>query len=106
MLDKAALIGGTLETLPQEDVVINGKGTIRVRALTRAEMLGLGDGLSVLEIERKMISMALVEPTLTEAEVKLWQESSPVDEMTMVVRRINALGGVGRGADKTAYKSF
>ncbi len=106
MLDKAALTGGTINALPQEDVEIPGKGSVRVRALTRAEMLSLGDNLSVLEIERKMISMAMIDPVLTEAEVKAWQDSSPVNEMTTVVRKINALGGVGQGVDKTAYKSL
>jgi hypothetical protein len=104
MMDKATLIGGA-GLLPQQDVEIPGKGIVRVRALTRAEMLSFGDGLSVLELERKMIAKGMVEPAMTEADVETWQASSPVGEMTPVIHKINELGGIQRGSDKTAYKS-
>lgn len=103
MIDKATLLVGA--ALPTAEVEIPRKGTVLVRALTRAEMLSIPGELSVLEVECKMISMGMTNPQLTESEVAEWQASSPVDEMTLVVRKINELGGIGRDADKSAYKS-
>lgn len=103
------------ESLPEADVEIVGKGTMRVRALTRAEAMSCqnvkdGDG-RVAAIERKMLALAIVgfngEPgSLTEAEIGRWQKASAAGEMEPVGRMVQELSGMTEGAAKEAYQEF
>ncbi len=98
------------ESLPEADVEIPGKGTVRVRALTRAEALScqsVKDGPGRVEaIERKMLALAMVDPEMTEAEVGRWQKASVAGEMDRVGNKIQELSGMTEGAAKAAYKEF
>ena len=93
--------------LPEDDVEIPGVGTVRVRGLSRYEVLlaqreqpkGAG------AMERVILRFGLVDPELTEDEVTQWQKASPAGELEPVTRRIQALSGMGEGADKAQYKS-
>lgn len=79
-----------------EDVEIPGKGTVQVRGLTRSEALGLqklGE-LDALEMERKLVALAMVEPALTEDEVLTWQENSPAGELEPIAEAIQRLSGL------------
>lgn len=99
-LTVAALTAPRLET---EEFEIAG-GTVLIRALSRHEMLtasAAADGGGALAMEREMISFALVEPTMTVDQVAEWQKASPAAEMMPLVHRINALSGVGKGAEKS-----
>lgn len=91
----------------QEPIEIPGVGEVRIRALSRAEALELqGVELPVAEMERKLLSLALVEPKLTEAEVGEWQAASPAGELQPVVTAITRLSGLEPTAAKEAVKSF
>lgn len=109
------LKGRLLSTrLDQADVDIPGLGTVRVRALTRAEAISVRkatdredtmDGLRLLILERKMLAAALIDPPMTEDEVRQWQQAAPAGELDPVVARVQELSGMVEGAQKAAYKS-
>lgn len=99
------------EALPEEDVSIPGKGTVRVRGLTRAEVMACqttvkeGPG-QVAATERKMIAKAMLRPEMTEAEVGRWQKSSTAGEMEPVTHAVQRLSGMTDEAAKEAYREF
>lgn len=98
MIDKAALLAFRLGDGEHE---IPDVGTVRIRGLSRAEVLAaqkLGD---VLASDRFMVSRALLEPTLTEDEVGAWQDSSGAGEIEALTVAIAALSGLGAGAAKS-----
>jgi hypothetical protein len=94
--------------LPEAEVEVPGVGTVRVRGLSRLEVLELQredtDGPGVFE--RKIVAVALVEPKLSEAEVAEWQAASVADELEPVTRTINELSGLVKDAAKEAYRRF
>lgn len=94
--------------LPEEEVDVPGVGTVRVRALSRAEAMKLRKlaSSSVEVIERKMLALALVDPVLTEDEVGQWQEASTAGELEAVSNKVSELSGMTDGAAKEAYKEF
>jgi hypothetical protein len=88
--------------IPEQDVVIPGVGTVRVRALTRDEALSLtGKEMPQKRMERQMLAMALVAPRLTEEEVGQWQRQSGAGELQVVVQTITALSGLTEDATKS-----
>jgi hypothetical protein len=105
-MDKEALLKQS--SLPEDDVELDGVGTVRVRALSRYEIMLAGKtaGDDPLAMEQTMISMAMVDPKLTKGEVERWQKISPIGQMQAVTTRINELSGVGNDAQKEAYKSL
>jgi hypothetical protein len=92
--------------LDEEDVTIRPGVVVRVRELTRKEMLSLraknGD---IGATEAAMVSMASVEPKLTERQVTLWQERKGFKELELVTRTISRLSGLDDKATNKAYKS-
>lgn len=90
-----------------EDVEIPNVGTVKVRALTRGEALQVqGVEMPVAEMEQRLVSLAMVEPKLTEAEVKEWQDNSTAGEIQAVTEVIVRLSGMEQGAAKEAMKRF
>lgn len=107
-MDKELLLKARL---PEADVEVPGVGTVRVRGLTRAEVLKcqtlVQDGPGRVEaLERKMLALAMVDPELTEAEVGQWQKASPAGEMQPVTEKVQALSGMTKGAAGEAYREF
>lgn len=101
-LDKDALFSRSATR--EDDVELPGGGTVRVRALTRAEALRIaaekkGGGTAVLE--RKLLAAGLVEPQITEAEAEAWQQSASADAVRAVSDRIAELSGMVEGAAKS-----
>jgi hypothetical protein len=93
--------------LPEADVEIPGVGTVRVRGLTRAEVLSAqGRAKGAEAIERVMLSLGMVDPALTEAEAGRWQKASPAGELDPVTRKIQELSGMLDDSAKEAYKSL
>jgi hypothetical protein len=91
----------------EEEVEVPGVGTVRVRALTRGQALELqGKEMPVSEMERRLISTAMVEPSLTEDEVQQWQDNTPAGELQPVVEAIARLSGMEQHAGKAAYQQF
>lgn len=100
--------------LPEADVELLRGGTVRVRALTRAEVMKVRSSVSSVadaikrtaELERKMLAKAMVTPAMTVAQVEAWQERSAAGEIEPVVYKVQELSGLLDGAAKEAYKAF
>lgn len=103
-MDKEALFA---PRLPEDDVEIPGIGTVRVRGLSRHEMLTAGrlESKGVEAMERYMLHCGMVDPAIGEDDAARWQKVSPAGEIMPVVAKINELSGIGPGAQKEAYKS-
>lgn len=105
-VDKAALLAK--RGLGTETVQIEGVGEVVVRGMSRAEALSLqklGD-LDAAEMERHLVSMAMVEPALTEDEVRQWQEAAPAGELEPVSEAIQRLSGLAVKQVKEEMKRF
>ncbi|MES2211414.1 MAG: hypothetical protein V4515_14720 [Chloroflexota bacterium] len=96
-----------VDRLQREDVEIPGVGTITVRALTRMELLLAGklSDQGVAAVERRMLSYAMVDPEMSEAEVERWQKCSPAGDIQPLMPAINRLSGIGQGAEKSGVQS-
>lgn len=94
----------TTPRLREQEVPIEGLGTIRIRSLSRKEVLGLKqfDGS---EFEQRLVSLGMVEPAMTPEDVDAWQAASLSDELEQVTREISRVSGMAKGAAKEAYKS-
>jgi hypothetical protein len=93
--------------LVEDDVVIPNVGTVRVRALSRIEVLTsqrLGKDGNAGAAERVMLSYGMVDPKLTQDEVSRWQKASPAGEIEPVTDRIAELSGLKEYSEKAAYK--
>lgn len=107
-MDKDLLFKSRLD---EADVDIPGVGTVRVRGLSRVEVIAMRkatdndpdtlDGKRALVIERKLIAAAMVDPKLTESEVARWQDAAPAGELEPVTARISELSGMVEGASKS-----
>jgi hypothetical protein len=97
--DKSALLARRLGEGEHE---IPGFGAVRIRGLSRAELLELQtlEGGTAVQ-DRRMVSLALVDPQLTEDEVKTWQENSHPHEIEGLTLAIAELSGLGVGASKS-----
>lgn len=92
-----------------------GVGTVRVRGLSRDEVLVVRkatdndaakvDGPRILVLERKMIAAAMLDPVMTEAEVGEWQRAAPAGEIEPVVAKVQELSGMSEGAGKSGVQS-
>jgi hypothetical protein len=110
-LDLAELTEG--DELPEADVPLR-KGKVRVRALTRAEVMIVRSSVKSIEdaikrtaeLERKMLAKAMVSPAMNVAQVERWQETSAAGEIEPVVQVVQGLSGLLEGAAKEAYKAF
>lgn len=99
---KAALLA---RRLGEGEYEIEGVGTVRIRGLSRAEVLELRKLDDVAEFDRQLVSTALVEPALTVDEVKTWQENSGPLEIERLVDAIRELSGLNEGAAKSGVPS-
>lgn len=90
-----------------EDFEIPGVGLVKIKPLSRAEAMSVqGTEIPVIELERYILSKALVEPKMTEADVQAWQESSPAGELEPLLDRVVEISGMKKAASKEAVKSF
>ncbi|MDG4762428.1 hypothetical protein [Micromonospora sp. WMMD710] len=102
-VDKSALFR---PRCPEQDVELPGVGTVRVRGLTRAEVLEIGKGVNDgKSMEPYSLSLAMVDPQLTEDEVRQWVRVATFGELEQLNHVINELSGIAGRADKEAYKS-
>lgn len=82
-------------------------GIVTVRRLTRMEVLQLNMGreLGVIDVpgfEQKMVSLAMVDPPMTETDVKVWQETeSAGGALADITDKISEISGLAQGAQKS-----
>lgn len=107
-MDKDKLLARRADTasgLPEDTVDIEGVGSVRVRALTRGEVYKVQQLKGRGDAERRILAWGLLDPELTENEVRQWQDNSPAGEMEPVADKIRELSGLNQDADKESYKS-
>lgn len=81
--------------LPEKDVDIPGVGTVRVRGLSRAEAGKLKGFLDDPEAgEVFVLTAGLIDPALSEGEVREWLAGAPTDEVESVTNAILGLSGL------------
>lgn len=91
--------------LPEAEVDIPGVGTVRVRGLSRAEVLGMKD-LPNGEAEQRMVSAGLIDPELTADEVAEWQHVALVGEIDVIVTKIMDLSGLSANTANETWKEM
>lgn len=85
---------------------VPGVGVLKIRGLSRAEVLEVQKLTDIAQSDRRMISLAVVEPKLTEADVKVWQENSGASEIEDLTKAVAALSGLAGESAKAAYQQF
>lgn len=90
----------TATGLPEDDVPIPGKGTVRVRGLSRTEVMQAQTIADALARERRMVALGMVDPPMTEEQAGQWQQA-PAGEMEPVTDRIAELSGMRPDASKS-----
>lgn len=93
--------------LKERVVEIPGVGQVKVRALTRDQVVKIrSDGeMDIAEMEQKLITAGLVEPQLSAEDVKAWYEGSPAGELSPVSEAITELSGLSVTAAKSDVPS-
>lgn len=101
-MDKALLFK---PSTPEEDVEIPGRGTVRVRGFTRAELHEMTKrpnwDTDAAGAERTMLATAMLDPVLTEDEAGMWQEAATAGELKGIIEVIGRLSGLNEGAVKS-----
>lgn len=81
-------------------------GKIKIRPLSRAEGLKHANRkMDTLVAEQKLLSMALVDPVMSEEDVAAWQQAAPAGELHDVFMFVATLSGMREESPKDAYKS-
>lgn len=91
--------------LGEDTVEIDGVGMVRVRALTRAEVLRITP-LKMAAREREMLVLGMVEPRMSEDDVRAWTKASPSGELEKVTICIAKLSGLTVAVEKKVYQEF
>lgn len=108
--NKETLLGvrhtDTSSGYPEEDIPIPGLGMVRVRGLSRHEVLHIQAVKTVAAVERMTVSLGMVDPPMTEDDVKRWQKVSVGGELDEVTRTIGRLSGMLSDSPKQAYRDF
>jgi hypothetical protein len=96
-VDKAALLKrratDTTDTVPIGDI-----GNVTVRALSQGEVSRAKDDD---DYESKLISSALIDPEMTQAEVREWLDTAPAGDTVAVMDKIADLSDLTEGARKS-----
>lgn len=104
MIDRDALLK---PRLAERSVEIEGVGTIRVRALSRAESARLVEYKTDPDAgERYVLALGVVDPVLSEDDVSAWLAAADGGEILPVLDAIFDLSGLKEAALKEAAKSF
>lgn len=99
--------------LPEDDVELPDGRWVRVRALSRAEVLriqkaGRGDGgqPDAAKIERMTLALGMVSPRMTEERIAAWQAAKKAgDYVGRATAKVRELSGMDEDSPREAYKS-
>lgn len=93
--------------LPSDDHELGDGTLVRVRALSRAEVLRIqtvGKD-KPLELERLTVAAGMLIPRMTPEQVAVWQGNDPAGgDIGKVMEKIRDLSGLGEGAAKAAFQ--
>lgn len=105
--DKLAALLGKREADIREVELPTLGFSVKVRGLTRSEALAVvGKEMSPAEAERKLISRAMVDPRMTEDQVRQWQKVAPAGELKPVEEAVKEMSGLGATSVKEAVAGF
>lgn len=105
-MDFKTLIEAAKERAGTEDVTVDGLGVFTVRGLTRAESLEVGKAEGdASATEAKMLRFGMVDPALTDAQIREWLSVAPNDHIDPITKAIARLSGMLKDSAKEAYKS-
>ena len=96
-MDKAKLLAK--RELGYRDVEVD-VGTVRVRALTRTEVVQCRDKTGKT-IDVELIALGMTDPELTKDEAGEWLSTAPAGDYVKVLQAISELSGLSEGADKS-----
>lgn len=91
--------------LPENTMEVPGVGTIRIRGLSRAEVLKF-TGLDSNERENAWLAAGIVDPDLSEEDVRAWRESAISKTVNTVVEAILELSGMLERSEAELRRSF
>ena len=99
MIDREVFLKAAL---PEAEVDLPGVGPVRVRGLTRAEVVALqGFKADVGAVERRIIALGLVDPALGPDDVDVWYDTAPAGMTDLIVNEVSRLSGLSDGATKS-----
>jgi hypothetical protein len=92
----------------EEDFPLESGLTVKIRPLTRAEVLAVNklQGLDTGQKEQKYLSMALVLPRMSEADVRKWQAASAAGDLEPLVERVQVISGLTKKGAKATAEEF
>jgi hypothetical protein len=98
----------TTGRLGGEDYVIASTGQkVRIQALSRAQVLRSQELRGKFaDMEVHALRCAIVRPKMNDAQVRAWLAAIPAGEIEALTRHLNAISGMGEGADTQAYEQF
>lgn len=101
--DPTQLLNGAGVVDQVEDVELPGGLKVRVRGLTRYELLANGKGADdSAVIEARNVATCMVEPKMSISQVERWQKASQPAVIGKVTDAIRRLSGLGDGAQKSS----
>jgi hypothetical protein len=92
--------------MPTDVVPIPGVGDVEVRGLTRWEAMHVQNMKNQIQKEIKTISLAMLDPAMTEADVAAWMKAGGAGEFEDLSQKIKELSGTGEKADSKEYERF
>ena len=101
--DKSVLFQPNDET---EEVEVPPYGTFTIRSLTRVEAMDLGKIDGAAQIEQAIIAYGCVDPALSRADVKRWQENASAMALEPLSTAIAELSGLDDSAERGAVRRF
>lgn len=87
-------------TLPKAGV------SVRIRGLTRAEAIQISDTKGDGQREKRMVTMAMVEPPMTFQQVEAWFNKASAGDLQLLTDQIARQSGLVESAEKDAYARF
>lgn len=93
----------TVDPLGEGDVTLASGKKVRVRGMSRGEVFAMQKAFSSDEAgkERHIVSKCMLIPRMSERQVGEWQCEPAGGDLDAVTAKIQALSGLGKGADKS-----
>lgn len=85
--------------LPEEPVEIKDLGMVRIRSISRGEFVRIRE-LDLTAFETQLVAFGLVEPLLTEDEVKEWRDSVTPHVFDDLAGEILRVSGLRKAVDE------
>lgn len=100
-MERATIEALTTPHIKTDEHEIEDIGTVLVRGLSRWESVATGKIDDRQKQDTAAIAFGMVEPKMTEDQVMAWRKAGAVMEIEGVARKINALSGIGKDAEKS-----